>query len=206
MTTVLLTGFGPFPGMPANATRELVPVLARRARLRFAGVQVRSALLPTEWVRGPQHASSALERAQPDIVIHFGVSERAAGFVIERRGVNVCASSADGAGALPAAALLEPDGPQQRAVNLPVDLIVDRLRGLGLPAALSDDAGQYLCNAVLYQSLARLAGSGAIAGFVHLPHALPQTREGAAAGLTFAEAVTGGLEIIAVCLEQRAAA
>jgi pyroglutamyl-peptidase len=81
---------------------------------------------------------------------------------------------------------------------------VTRLKAMGLPEATSDDAGSYLCNAVLYQSLG-LMGAGArgqgagIAGFVHLPSSLADG--GKAGALTFEQALAGSLEIIAVCLE-----
>lgn len=191
----MITGFGPFPGVAVNATGVLVPRLVRAARRRFAGVVFHSAILPTEWVRGPARAREAYERAAPDIAIHFGVSGRAKGFVIERRGVNVCVQSADGAGEMPPLAVLDRQGPKRRAVTLPVAGVVARLMELGLPVATSDDAGAYLCNAVLYQSLAFSRG---MAGFVHLPSALMDEGQGA---LTFEQALAGSLEIIAVCLE-----
>lgn len=198
---VLITGFGPFPGVAVNATGRLVPVLARAARRRFQGVGIYSAILPTEWEQGPARARAAYERASPDVSIHFGVSGRAEGFVIERRGVNNCLRSADGAGQTPALDVLDPSGPRRRAVTLPVGKIVARLKGMGVPVATSDDAGSYLCNAVLYQSLG--FGEG-IAGFVHLPSSLAD--EGQAGALTFEQAVAGSLEIIAVCLDERRAA
>ncbi len=193
---ILITGFGPFPGVAVNATGLLVPRLASVARRRFAGVVIHSAILPTEWGRGPARALCAHERATPDVSIHFGVSGRAQGFVIERRGVNACLQTEDGAGHLPPLAVLDPAGPKRRAVTLPVAGIVARLRALGLPAVASDDAGSYLCNAVLYQSLG--FGDG-MAGFVHLPSSLVD--EGQAGALTFEQALAGSLEIIAVCLD-----
>ena len=198
MPCVLITGFGPFPGVPVNATGVLVPRLASAARRRFAGVAIHSAILPTEWSQGPARAKAAYERVSPDASIHFGVSGRAEGFVIERRGINVCLKTEDGAGHLPPLAVLDPEGSKRRAVTLPVAEIVARLKRMGLPVATSDDAGSYLCNAVLYQSLGFGAG---MAGFVHLPSSLADG--GKAGPLTFAQALAGSLEIIAVCLDAR---
>lgn len=194
---VLITGFGPFPRVPVNASGALVGRLAVAARRRFPGAVISSAVLPTEWWRGPRRAESALLRARPDVAIHFGVSSRAEGFVIERRALNVCESSPDGAGELPLAELLDPGGPKQRGSTLPVGAIVKRLWALGLPATPSDDAGTYLCNAVLYTSLGLAAGSGRMTGFVHIPAVLAG---GGASPLNARQALTGGLEIIGVCL------
>ena len=206
--TVLLTGFGPFPGIPVNASGLLVPRLARAARKRFPGVTINALVLPTEWLRGPARVRAAIARNAPDIAIHFGVSPQAHGFVIERRGVNACSSAADGAGRLPPLAVLDPDGPERLASTLPVARIVKQLTAAGLPAVASDDAGTYLCNAVLFQSLALAAGrkSGLLAGFIHIPASLagagPDGRSPAhGCTLTLDQALAGGLEILAACLD-----
>jgi pyroglutamyl-peptidase len=194
--TVLLTGFGPFPGVAVNASALLVPKLARAARARFPGVAIRTAILPTQWQAGPARAKSAIARCQPDTVIHFGVSGRAAGFVIERRAVNACEAVPDGAGYLPAAPHLDPGGPKSRTSTFPAAAIIARLKALELPVIASTDAGQYLCNAVLFQSLG-LPDTGGTAniGFVHIPASLTD------GPLDEAQALAGGLAIIEVCLE-----
>ena len=119
-----------------------MPRLASAARRRFAGVAIHSAILPTEWSQGPARAKAAYERVSPDVSIHFGVSGRAEGFVIERRGINVCLKTEDGAGHLPPLAVLDPEGSKRRAVTLPVAGIVARLKRMGLPVATSDDGGR----------------------------------------------------------------
>ena len=117
-------------------------------------------------------------------------------------------SAADGAGRLPPLAVLDPDGPERLASTLPVARIVKQLTAAGLPTVTSDDAGTYLCNAVLFQSLALAAGSknGLLAGFIHIPASLA----GAGANgrspepgcpLTLDQALDGGLQILAACLE-----
>jgi pyroglutamyl-peptidase len=196
--SVLITGFGPFPGVPVNASGVLATRLAAAARRRFSDAAIHAALLPTEWDRGPARAARWIARLKPSIVLHFGVSSEAAGFVIERRAVNACVEYADGAGLFPALTVLDPDGPKRRMATLPVRLIVTRLRALGLPATASDDAGMYLCNAVLYGSLGSASDLPLIAGFVHLPASLAT---GASCPMTPTQALAGGLEIIATCLE-----
>lgn len=202
--TVLLTGFGPFPGVPQNATGRLVPRLAERARRRFAGISFTTAILPTEWDRGPRQLARHLGRGPFAVALHFGVSQQARGFVIETRGRNACRPSPDAAGRSPPRPRIDAEGPTERPVNLPVARIVERLAALELPVATSDDAGGYLCNAVLYHSLA-LAETGtgaALTGFVHVPVDLAAP----GASLTLDQAIHGGLEIIAACLDAAATA
>jgi pyroglutamyl-peptidase len=207
--TVLLTGFGPFPAVPSNATTELVPRLAEAVARTFRSHRVETAILPTEWTAGPEMAVDLAERHAPVVTVHFGVSSRARGFEIETVGRNQRDAAPDACGETPLAGPVLEDAPTELASQVPAARIVARLRRLGIPAHLSRDAGGYLCNAVLYHSLfrARVLGSSGAVGFVHVPDAL-------AAGvrrryrvlrspLDWEQALTGAVEIVATCLGSR---
>lgn len=205
--TLLLTGFGPFPGMPENESARLVPKLAHLAARRFSAHRVVARILPTEWERGLELLEKLYARERPKVALHFGVSERATGFVIETRAHNYRKPVADAAGSLPIKPHVCEGAPQVLPAGWPVEEIVSRLLALGLPASTSDDAGGYLCNAVLFRSLqlANTATAPAVAGFVHIPHviAVTQIRRAAPAKpdvLDFEKAIAGGLEIIRTCL------
>jgi pyroglutamyl-peptidase len=205
-TTVLITGFGPFPGVPVNATMRLVPELAQAAARRFAGVRIATAVLATEWTAAPRRLEALLEEIEPDLVLHFGVSSRARGFEVEARAQNACLQSPDAAGALPPGVAVREGGPEFMAATLPVRHIVARLRRRGIPAFLSRDAGGYLCNATLYHSLGcARERPGCRVGFVHIPATLGRpgaANRGRVGGrtLTWEQAHAGGLEILAACL------
>jgi pyroglutamyl-peptidase len=211
-TTVLITGFGPFPGVPVNATMRLVPELAERAASTFAGLRIASAILATEWVAAPRRLDHLLCEVRPDLALHFGVSGRARGFEIEMRACNRCAVSPDAAGALPPARAVREDGPPHLGAGLPVQYLVARLRRRSIPAFASRDAGEYLCNATLYHALSRAREApGRRVGFIHVPATLARPggenrgRSGACA-LTWEQAVDGSLEILAGCLGLRSGA
>jgi pyroglutamyl-peptidase len=203
--TILLTGFGPFPGVPDNASAALVPKLAHLVARRFRAHRVVARILPTEWDAVPDRLAAHYARERPCLGLHFGVSERATGFVIETLARNVRAASPDAAGAMPRAACVVEKGPESLATTLPTDEIVARLAALGLPASLSNDAGAYLCNTALYTALA-LAGEGRTApaiGFVHIPVSLERRGNGTPVRgrrLDWEGALAGGLEIIRACL------
>lgn len=178
---ILLTAFGMFPGVPVNATAVLVPRLARRLRREFAAaaghdtglapVSVHTVTLPTEWRRGPDRAEAAVRRLRPDLVLHFGVSQRATGFVLETCARSACHRVADACGALPEEPLL--GKPATLKSSLPMSPLRARLTAAGLPVTTSDDAGGYLCNAVLYRTLGLPPGVRPTAvGFVHIPTSL----------------------------------
>lgn len=203
-STVLLTGFGAFPGVPVNATERLVAGLVAAARPRFAAHFVAD-VLPVEWDEAPRRLSRLLATHRPQVVLHFGVSHEARGFAIERQGLNACAAMADAAGTLPPLAHLDPDGPPTRMARLPIERIVARLAALGLPAYVSESAGSYLCNALLYHSLAdcEAMDERRLTGFVHVPADLAESNGAASAhGLDLERALCGGLEIVAVCLDE----
>ncbi len=196
--TILITGFGPFPGVPRNASSDLSARVARRARSAFPGVNIVHETLATEWNVAPGRVMDLVHGLRPQLALHFGVSHRAPGFVIETIARNAT-GRIDAAGVLPESGLIDRQGPVQLATQLPAGRILSRLRRLRLPAVLSRDAGAYLCNAVFYTSVrmqARLDRGGQ-SGFIHLPSNLG----GAGAGpLCMDRATAGGLEIIAACL------
>lgn len=196
--TVLLTGFGSFPGVEHNATADLVPRLAKAARRRFRSRRFRFAILPTDWQHAPARLAALYRDMQPDLILHFGVSRQATGFVIEKMGHNRCSDTADVSGLRPPSTSLSELGPPTLQTRLPTDTVLARLAAKGLPVSASDDAGGYLCNAVLYRSLlyCDTAPHAPRAGFVHVP----ATLGAAGGGLTLAQGVSGGLEIIASCL------
>lgn len=205
---ILLTGFGPFPGVPANATSLLVPLIGEAARELFPTYEFVAEILPTEWVAAPQKVGDLLARPGTVLVLHFGVSWQAEGFQIELIGRNRCEVMPDAAGRLPAGECLLDDGPAELACTLPAERIVQRLTQLGLPVRTSNDAGGFLCNALLYASLgaADTLANPHLVGFVHLPVDLVDADGNAATsahGLDMRGAISGALEIIAACLESR---
>lgn len=168
---ILLTGFGPFPGVAVNASARLAALLAKRARRRWPRAHVACATLPTEWVRGPERLAALWRRHEPDIALHFGVTARARGLEIERTGRNQCLDAEDACGQRPAASYNVDDGSESCTSTLPLDTIVAHLQAAGIPGCISDDAGSYLCNAILYRSLHQSRGSSRI-GFIHIPSCL----------------------------------
>lgn len=195
--TVLLTGFGPFPGIAHNATAQLVPALAKEASRAFSDHAFYHDILETAWSAAPQRAIALIARYRPALALHFGVAAGAKGFRIERRAHNRCRLAPDATGRLPPGCRLSHDGPDLHPVSIDAVKIQARLKALGLPVSLSNGAGGYLCNAVLYHSLvaSRALPAACRAGFIHIPADL----DGPPLG--FPDALEGALEILRVCLE-----
>jgi len=197
--TVLLTGFGPFPGVTQNVSGELVEALAQRARDVLRDHNVVSQVLPTEWARVPELAAALHAEHRPVLALHFGVAREATGFRLETTAVNLCRASLDANEALPAAECLIEDGIAFRKASIDVAAIAEALRAGGYPVSISDDAGSYLCNALLYHSLTAAAANQprrCRVGFVHIPADLSQPP------FALQYAVSGALEILNAALER----
>lgn len=168
---LLVTGFGPFPGAPVNPTEKLVGRLADEAAEAFGASAFHAAVLRTEYRWSQEELERLASNFAPDVVVHFGLSERIATIHLECLGRNrVDASKPDACGFRPSSDLLAADGPATLSSTFPAEAILSALTQAGFAAALSDHAGAYVCNATLYRSL-RIAPPTRRVGFVHVPPA-----------------------------------
>jgi pyroglutamyl-peptidase len=164
---VLVTGFGPFPGVPYNASAALVTALALSPPA--PGIELFAEIIPVIWADARQAAREAIARARPDAVLHFGVSKRARGFEIETRAFNLSGPKKDHAGLARPARQLERAGTPVLFATLPPAILLRVLRRNGYPAQLSRSVGRYLCNAIFYWSLLERWPNAPLTGFIHMP-------------------------------------
>ena len=200
---LLLTGFGPFPGIPLNASSALVEEIARRLATRSTEVVLETAMLPTEWKAAPAQLQAAIRRFGPDVALHFGVASEATGFRIETTAENFRARMPDAAGHVPRRRQISAIAPSHLLSTFPAEAIQRRLGDLGIKVELSTDAGRYLCNATLFRSLSLTARSkGApVAGFIHIPAALADAGQARTLqDFDWPRAIEGGLAIVETCL------
>jgi pyroglutamyl-peptidase len=167
---VLLTGFGPFPGVAENPSAWLVETLAEQRALPGCDGELHARILATEW-EATALMPRLYETLQPHVMIHFGLSERAKAFRIERSAHNRVALRADARGAMPSGHVIRPEGPDRFDTKLPAGALAAHLRTCGLAAVTSRSAGGYLCNFLYYHSLdwARRQKGACLVLFVHIP-------------------------------------
>jgi pyroglutamyl-peptidase len=169
MLTVLVTGFGSFPGARRNPSADLMAVLERReARFAGFGIKLETRVLPVRYAEiAPRLAKLAAE-VKPDAILHFGLAGRRKSISIETRAFNrVSLLAPDAGGARAHEFRLVPEGAAVVAARIPAVRILAALRRAGIASHLSRDAGSYLCNAALYHSLA--ARQTRSVGFIHIP-------------------------------------
>ena len=170
---ILVTGFECFGGEKINPSWEICQRLPRE----IAGARIETCLVPCEFRRAIEVAAEAIERHRPAFVISLGQAGGRSRIGLERVAINVDdARIPDNAGAQPVDEPIAANGPPAYFATIPVKAMARAVRAAGVPAEVSNSAGTYVCNHVMYGVLHFLAASGnrARAGFIHVPFAEAQ--------------------------------
>jgi len=170
--TILLTGFGPFPGAPVNPTGALVRELTRRRHPAFAGVRRVAHVFRTSYEAIDLELPVLLAREQPNVLLMFGLAQRSLQLRIETRARNARAILIpDADGRHPPASVIVPGAPPTLPLRAPVQRLVAAAQSTGVPALPSHNAGRYLCNYLCWRASepTRAASGPAVVAFVHVP-------------------------------------
>ena len=170
---VLVTGFEPFGGERANPSWDV----CGRLPAEIAGMRVERLRVPCEFRRSIEVVAEAIERHKPEIVVSLGQAGGRAQVCVERIAINVDdARIDDNSGSSPVDEPIAPNGPAAYFATLPIKAMTAAMRAAGVPAEVSNTAGTYVCNHLMYGVLHFLAASRtpARAGFIHLPYAEQQ--------------------------------
>lgn len=180
MTRVLITGFAPFGGESVNPSWQAASLVAAEPP---AGLTVTAAELPCVFGEAIPALREAVLASTPDLVLCMGQAGGRPGVTVERVGVNVDdARIPDNAGNQPIDEPVVPGGPAAYFSTLPVKACVAAMREAGVPAAVSNTAGTFVCNHVAY-GLGHLIATEfphVRGGFVHVPWAPEQVTDGTA--------------------------
>ena len=168
--TVLLTGFVPFGGDGSNPSWAAAQALDGT---RIRGHRVVARCLPVEFGRSLRELRAAIRETKPALVLCLGVAGGRAEVSIERVAINIDdARIPDNAGASPVDQPVVEGGPAAYFATLPIKAILLALRAAGIPAAVSQTAGTYVCNHVFYGLMHALRRTPRVrGGFIHVPYA-----------------------------------
>lgn len=170
---ILVTGFEPFGGEPTNPSWEICSKLAGM----IGGARVEKLQVPCRFREAIETVAEAIERVRPSIVVCIGQAGGRDRLSVERVGINIDdARMPDNAGAQPVDEPIATGGPPAYFATLPIKAMARACRDSGVPCEVSNTAGTYVCNHLLYGVLHYLAASGssARAGFVHVPYSEQQ--------------------------------
>lgn len=166
---ILLTGFEPFDGDTVNPSGEVAKQLDGR---RIGDGVVRSVILPVQHEAARAVVAPLLGAPGLVAVVHLGLAGGRARISLERVAVNVMDySRPDAHGQILRDVACVEDGPAAHFSTLPLREMLAALTAEGIPAAISNTAGTYLCNDISYTTLHALERRGLTipAGFIHLP-------------------------------------
>lgn len=170
--TLLLTYFGPFPGVPVNPTVALAEGAVRALNTARPDLRVVARELPVSYDGSSAALRAALQEVQPDALISLGVAVGRDVVSLEQVAINLdSAGIEDNDGDRRCDEPIVPDGREAYFSSLPVRASFERLRAAGETVEISYTAGTYVCNHVFYegQRISRELGLSIPAGFVHVP-------------------------------------
>lgn len=173
---ILVTGFDPFGGETVNPAWEAVS----RLPAETGGAEIVKLQVPTMFGRAPEAVLREVERLRPDAVVSVGQAAGRTAITPERIAIN-CeeASIPDNAGFQPAGGPVVEGGPDGYFSLLPVKEMAAAIQAAGLPGKVSNTAGTYVCNHLMYHILhaCHTRYPRMRSGFIHVP-CIPEQQAG----------------------------
>ena len=170
---ILVTGFDPFGGEKVNPAQEAVKSLPSEIH----GAEIHWVEIPTVFYQSAEVLEAEIVRYQPDVVLCIGQAGGRASLTPERVAINQDdARIPDNQGNQPIDEPIRMDGKVAYFSTLPIKAIVQAIKEEGLPATVSNTAGTFVCNHLMYQALylADKKFPNMRAGFMHIPYMTEQ--------------------------------
>ena len=170
---ILVTGFDPFGGEKVNPALEAVKSLPSEIH----GAEIHWVEIPTVFYRSAEVLEAEIVRFQPDAVLCIGQAGGRASLTPERVAINQDdARIPDNQGNQQIDTPIRLDGQAAYFSTLPIKAMVQAIKEEGLPATVSNTAGTFVCNHLMYQALylADKKFPHMRAGFMHIPYMTEQ--------------------------------
>ena len=196
----IITGFEPFGGESVNPSFEAVKLLPDSV----AGCTIIKISLPVEYSRAAEVLIAEIDAARPDFVMMAGQAGGRTGITPEAIAINFAdTSAADNAGTVHMGDKIIPHAPAAYFSTLPFIKMVNEMRARGVSAYLSNSAGAYVCNDLMFRTLHAVSQSGNAetikCGFVHVPYADTQ---GKTPNMPLAEIARGLWTCVEACVSE----
>jgi len=193
MMKILVTGFDPFGGEKINPALEAVKLLPED----IDGHEIDKLEIPTVFHKSKEVVLKQLNQNEYDIVLAIGQAGGRFELTPERVGINIDdARIPDNEGNQPIDERIQSTGAPAYFSNLPVKRMTEAMKKQGVPARLSNTAGTFVCNHILYQ-LGYLHASqfpNIKFGFIHVPFTPEQVTDKAEKPSMSIETITKGLK------------
>ena len=165
---ILVTAFDPFGGESINPALEAVKLM----KDKIDGAEIVKLEIPTVFRKSIDKVAEAIVKENPDVVLSIGQAGGRFEVTPERVAINVDdARIPDNEGNQPIDVPIYEDGAPAYFTTLPVKAMVEAIRSAGLPSSLSNSAGTFVCNHIMYGELYQIEkmGKNIRAGFIHVP-------------------------------------
>ena len=170
MKKLLITGFDPFDGATINPSWEAVKLLPDT----IGDYELHKFQIPTVFELAPRTVLEKAAELKPDAIICVGQAGGRMAVTPERIGINIRdARINDNAGKSPKDQPIVSGGPDGYFSTLPIKAMIAAINEVGLAGAISNTAGTFVCNDVLYSILHHYASTDVRCGFIHVPY-LPE--------------------------------
>ncbi|MEJ6348026.1 pyroglutamyl-peptidase I [Holzapfeliella sp. He02] len=169
---ILVTAFEPFGQNTINASAEVLDQLPSQ----IENSQIEKLVLPTVFKKSTEKLVTFLDAYQPDVIISMGEAGGRSQITVERIAVNVDdAKLPDNDNQMPHQDCIRLDGDDGYFSTLPITDIVKAIQKINIPASISNTAGTYVCNHIMYEGLywSKQHSKPIQSGFIHLPY-LPE--------------------------------
>ena len=170
---ILLTAFDAFDGESINPALESVRLVPEQ----IGDIQIVKLEVPTVFYKSIDTVKEAVEKEQPDAVLCIGQAGGQYDLTPERVAINIDdARIKDNEGNQPIDRPIFPDGAPAYFSTLPVKAMVQEIRAAKIPASVSNSAGTFVCNHLMYGLLDTRANHypHIRGGFMHVPFAPAQ--------------------------------
>lgn len=191
---VLLTGFDPFGGEPVNPAEEAVKMVSDNIN----GAEVIKITIPTVKDKSVKAIEEAIEKHNPDIVISVGQAGGRFDITPERVAINIDDFRIkDNEGNQPTDEVIKNDGQPAYFSNLPIKAMVKHMNENKIPATVSNTAGTFVCNHVMYGILYMIDKKypNIKGGFIHIPYMTSQVMDKKGTPFMSLEEIVKGLEL-----------
>lgn len=165
---ILVTGFDPFGDDTINPAIEAV----KRLPDEIDGVEIVKLEIPTIFYKCADVVRESIKKEQPDYVLNIGQAGGRFELTPERVAINMDdARIPDNDGQQPIDKAIREDGETAYFSQLPIKAMVDYMKKENIPASVSNSAGTFVCNHIMYQVLYLTATEfpEVKAGFMHIP-------------------------------------
>jgi pyroglutamyl-peptidase len=166
---ILVTAFMPFAGRKSNPALE---VMKRLRPALFKNCRLYKEKLPVNGKVVGRRISGLLSDINPDCVVSLGLAAGETAVRVERFALNIQDYGIkDNSGYQPKGLRINPEGPAAYFVNSDPARLAAAVRKVSVPAYVSNYAGAYVCNHLMYTAMDAITSGKLPArfAFIHLP-------------------------------------